>query len=113
MNPQNLGLIHCLAFLSMEQVDTKLKNVSGLAVKLEVVKENHKQQAQVRWWYLECCKGFNFHTFVFQSIHLCTCVPLQLAKACQHVNQIFTVPESVKKTQTLVNEGKLLLAHKW
>ena len=32
----------------MEQVDEKLKNVSGLAEKLKVVKENHKQQTQVQ-----------------------------------------------------------------
>ncbi|RMX50459.1 hypothetical protein pdam_00018310 [Pocillopora damicornis] len=37
----------------------------------------------------------------------------QISKACEHLNLIFTVPDSVKKTEALINEGKLLLAHKW
>lgn len=36
----------------------------------------------------------------------------QISKACEHLNLIFTVPENVKKTEALINDGKLLLAHK-
>ena len=46
-------------------------------------------------------------------IILCIYFMLQLSKAFEHLNLIFTVPESVKKTEALINEGKLLLAHKW
>lgn len=36
----------------------------------------------------------------------------QLAAAMENLKHIFTVPESVRKTQELINEGKLLQAHK-
>lgn len=36
----------------------------------------------------------------------------QISKACEHLNLIFTVPENVKKTEALISDGKLLLAHK-
>lgn len=36
----------------------------------------------------------------------------QLATAMENLKHIFTVPESVRKTEELVNEGKLLQAHK-
>lgn len=36
----------------------------------------------------------------------------QLATAVENLKHIFTVPESVRKTEDLINDGKLLLAHK-
>ncbi|ESO86075.1 hypothetical protein LOTGIDRAFT_235649 [Lottia gigantea] len=36
----------------------------------------------------------------------------QLAAAQENINHIFTVPESVKRTRDLINDGKLLQAHK-
>lgn len=36
----------------------------------------------------------------------------QLATAMENLKHIFTVPESVSKTEDLISEGKLLLAHK-
>lgn len=36
----------------------------------------------------------------------------QLATAMENLKHIFTVPESVRKTEELINDGKLLLAHK-
>ena len=37
---------------------------------------------------------------------------LQLAAAVENLKHIFNVPESVKRTQDLINDGKLLHAHK-
>jgi len=37
---------------------------------------------------------------------------LQLATAMENLKHIFTVPESVRKTEELISEGKLLNAHK-
>lgn len=36
----------------------------------------------------------------------------QLATAVENLKHIFTVPEGVRKTEELINEGKLLQAHK-
>lgn len=38
--------------------------------------------------------------------------PLQLASAMENLKHIFTAPEIVRKTEELINEGKLLQAHK-
>ena len=56
---------------------------------------------------LKDCAGVIFSKHVFLNTRF------QLSKAFEHLNLIFTVPESVKKTEALINEGKLLLAHKW
>lgn len=36
----------------------------------------------------------------------------QLASAMENLKHIFTAPEIVRKTEELINEGKLLQAHK-
>jgi len=40
-------------------------------------------------------------------------VSLQLGAAVENLKHIFNVPETVKKCEDLINDGKLLHAHKW
>lgn len=48
-----------------------------------------------------------------QTEKISSCLnPLQLASAMENLKHIFTAPEIVRKTEELINEGKLLQAHK-
>lgn len=57
-----------------------------------------------------------FPPFAFTSSQfhgqLLFCVCFQLATAMENLKHIFTVPESVRRTEELINDGKLLHAHK-
>lgn len=58
------------------------------------------------------CKNVRSLAEDLQVVRECQRHQSQISKACEHLNLIFTVPENVKKTEALINEGKLLLAHK-
>ncbi|XP_029211438.2 exocyst complex component 3-like isoform X2 [Acropora millepora] len=58
------------------------------------------------------CKNVKSLAEELQAVRECQKHQSQISKACGHLNLIFTVPENVKKTEALISDGKLLLAHK-
>lgn len=58
------------------------------------------------------CKNVKSLAEELQAVRECQRHHSRISKACEHLNLIFTVPENVKKTEALINDGKLLLAHK-
>lgn len=89
----------------LDGVRTGLHQLHGA---LQDIKEIKKSMNEVD----SMCKNVEYLADELQTVRDCQLHQSRISKACEHLNLIFTVPDSVKKTEALINEGKLLLAHK-
>ena len=60
----------------------------------------------------QCCT-WSWTTADGGVLALCLCYLSQLGAAVENLKHIFNVPETVRKCEELITEGKLLHAHKW
>ncbi|KAM7449264.1 hypothetical protein ABFA07_002820 [Porites harrisoni] len=90
------------------QLDGVRTGLYQLHSALQEIKEIKQSMIEVD----SMCKNVRSLADDLQVVRECQRHQSQNSKACEHLNLIFTVPENVKKTEALISEGKLLLAHK-
>ncbi|XP_052762929.1 exocyst complex component 3-like [Mya arenaria] len=82
----------------LNQLQSALHDVHEIKKSLDQVDEQYKRMGPLQK---------KIGTVLDENQKFC-----QLATAMENLKHIFTVPESVKKTEELINDGKLLYAHK-
>ena len=82
----------------LNQLQSALQDVYEIKQSLDAVEETYKSIQPLHKTLMEVNA---------ENSRFC-----QLAAAVENLKHIFTVPESVRKTQELINEGKLLQAHR-
>ncbi|XP_064597131.1 exocyst complex component 3-like isoform X2 [Liolophura sinensis] len=82
----------------LNQLQSALQDVYEIKQNLDEIEETYQSIVPLRQ---------KLQDVRFENSNYC-----QLATAVENLKHIFTVPEGVRKTEDLINEGKLLQAHK-
>ncbi|XP_077990215.1 exocyst complex component 3-like [Glandiceps talaboti] len=90
------------------QLDGVRTGLTQLQTALEDIKEIKQSLNEVDGMYKSCKEVHS----KLDDVKIVGAEHSQLAAAVENLKHIFTVPESVEKTERLINDGKLLHAHK-